>query len=67
MSNRKRILCYFDGTEQVIYGTIKYERIPNSDESVAIITDEDYPHSPVRVMVDALLEVANAPTINSAQ
>lgn len=59
--SRKRILCIIDREETVVYGTIRYERSPTTDESIAVITDEDYPESPARIMIDAVLEVTDAP------
>lgn len=60
---RKRILCIFDGEEQVVFGTIRFEpdRRPCSiDGAIAVIHDEECPESPIRISDSAVLEVADA-------
>lgn len=62
MAKRKRILCVFDGEEQVVFGTIRYEmsKIDTCD-SIAIIVDEDCEDSPIRINEHSVLEVTDAP------
>ncbi len=59
-SKRKRILCIIDREEQVVFGTIRYEPGREPDDAVAVIVDEAWPQSPVRISEWDVLEVARA-------
>jgi hypothetical protein len=61
MSNsRKRILCIIDREEEVIFGTISYEKGREHDNSIAVII-EDGEDDPIRISEWDVLEVTDAP------
>jgi len=56
---RKRILCQFDGEEQVVFGTIRYEPGREPDDSIAVIHEEGYEEDELRLSEWAVLEVTD--------
>lgn len=60
-NNRKRIHCYIDHKESVVYGTVRHERSPYTDETIVVITDENYPDNPFRIMIDDVMEISDTP------
>lgn len=60
-SSRKRILCIIDGVEEVIVGTIRYEKGREPDNSIAVIT-EDGEDEPYRISEWDVLEITDADT-----